>query len=563
MKRFLTIIFLLFLSCQAFAQLGELGLYPLRTDAGARPLGMGAAFVALADDANAVLYNPGGLAWAKGITLTFTDIANIAAVQAYPTGYGSSLGLAVINSSISGIPMGSGEASSDSSVISVSFGSKLNFIPALYKNEAWQRVGVGLTVKGLLGQTLRRTGYLDRSASGWDADLGVMWKGTDWWTFGALLQNILPAKTFGGGQIKWDIGGEEGIPASEKIALAAKIIGDIGSGSPVFIEGREMVLAGELNFAGGSPLLFRVGTEWGFNKRYYFRTGMMQQWKPGGVASSLNLGMGMRSDEWGVDLAIGRDPLRDQNLSYLSVSYYPKEWVVIRRLDVERPAVWLEQAIERISLEDNFVTYDDRIEITGKVKPGVEVYVNDQRAATGDDNVFKVIIPLQLGKNLIVVEARFESEKKIWTYKVLRKAKVEVAEEKDVRKELARAKEEAEKAALRKKQQELLEKKRKVEELVTLGVIEVSPEAEFRLEASVTRGEMATWLAKSAGLRLPKVGKDVYADVKQDHPLAAYIKAVVDWGLMKPFPDGTFRPDSAVSKEEGDTLFKLLKISRK
>lgn len=563
MKRFFTGLFLLLLCHQVFAQLAELGIYPLRNDVGARPLGMGAAFVALADDANGVIYNPGGLAWAKGITLTLAGIDNIAAVQAYPTGYGSSLGLAVVNSNIAAIPYNSGEANSNSSVIMVSFGSKLNFLPALYKNEAWQKVGVGLTLKGLLGQTLRRTGYLDRSATGWDADLGVLWKGADWWSAGATLQNFLPAKALGGGEIKWDLGGEENIPAALKLGGAAQLIGDVSTGSPIFIEGREMLLAGEMNFANGVSPLFRVGTEVGFNKRYFFRTGVMQQWKASGLATNLNLGLGMRADEWGIDLALGHDAVRDQNVSLISFSYYPKEWVVIRRLDVDRPSILLEQAIEKISLEDNFVTYDDRIEINGKVKPGVEVYVNDQRAATDDENGFKVVIPLQLGKNLVIVEARFEGDKKSWTYKVLRKAKVEVAEEKAVQDALAKAKAETEKAALRKKQQELLDQRKKVEELVTLGVIEVSPEAEFRLEASITRGEMATWLAKSTGLRLPKVEKDIFSDVKQDDPLAAYIKAVVDWGLMKPFPDGTFRPNSAVSKEEGDMLFKLLKVSNK
>ncbi len=37
---------------------------------GARPLGMGEAFLALADDANAAFYNPAGLGWQSGITVT-------------------------------------------------------------------------------------------------------------------------------------------------------------------------------------------------------------------------------------------------------------------------------------------------------------------------------------------------------------------------------------------------------------------------------------------------------------------------------------------------------------
>jgi hypothetical protein len=197
------------------------------------------------------------------------------------------------------------------------------------------------------------------------------------------------------------------------------------------------------------------------------------------------------------------------------------------------------------------------------VKPGVEVYVNNLRAVTDDSNGFRVVVPLRFEKNLIIVEARLQGDKKSWKYKVLRKARVTVAEEKDVKRQLERAKTDAEKEALRKKEAEIAARKQKVEELVTLGVIEVTAEAEFRLDASITRGELASWLAKSTGVRLPSVYKDVYPDVPKDNPLAPYIKAVTDWNLMKPFPDGLFRPNVPVSKEEADKLFSILKKAQR
>lgn len=46
----------------AVASIFELGM-------GARPLAMGGAFVGLADDGNALFYNPAGLAWVKGLSL--------------------------------------------------------------------------------------------------------------------------------------------------------------------------------------------------------------------------------------------------------------------------------------------------------------------------------------------------------------------------------------------------------------------------------------------------------------------------------------------------------------
>ena len=532
-------LILTLLTIPARAHLAELGINPLRLEMGARPLGMGAAFVGLADDVNAALYNPAGLAWAKGVSLTLKDLDNMAGVQAYPFGNNSSFGLAIITSKISNFPIPAGVASSNGSIVLISYGTKLTFLPMLYKQESFQKIGVGISFKGLFGQTLQRTGERDRSANGWDLDLGLLWKGGEWWSVGFSAQNFLPAGALGGGQIVWDLGGTEGIPATLKLGGSARIIGDLGS--PVFMEGRELDVGGEIDFSSGSSTLLRLGGEWGLNKTFFFRTGIMQQPKPAGAVSNLNFGLGYRAENWGADLASFYEPLRDEGVICFSVLYLPKDWVVLKKLDVERPALMLEAALEKISLEDNIVTYDDKIEVFGKVKPGVEVYVNDLRAATADDHTFRVMVPLQLEKNLIVVEARYEAEKKTWKYKVLRKAKVKVAGG---------------------KREELAAHRQKVEELVTLGVLEVSPEAEFKLDASITRGEMAAWLAKSTGLPLPKVDKDLFKDVKQDHPLAAFIKIVVDWDLLRPFPDGTFRPDMPVSKEEGDRLFKLLKVQK-
>ncbi|KPJ68921.1 hypothetical protein AMJ44_05105 [candidate division WOR-1 bacterium DG_54_3] len=526
-----------------YAQLGELGINPLQVEIGSRPLGMGGAFAGLADDMNAILYNPGGLAWAKGISLTLKNFEDITAVQAYPTGFGSSLGLAVSANRISDIPLrtGTGEvANSSSDVIFLSYGTKLTFIPALYKNPFFQRLGLGMNIKGLMGQTLRRTNQRDISATGWDVDLGVLWKGEEWWSAGVSLQNILPAETLGGGIIKWDSGEEEGIPAVGKLAASARVIGDIGS--PIFMEGRELLLAGELNLFRSRSMLLRLGGEWNFGKRYYIRTGFMQQHKTKGISSDINFGIGIRLERWGIDLASYREPIQDQRWLVVSFLYFPKEWIVIRELDIEKPAVMIEKPIEMISLADNIVTYDDKIEVFGKVKPGVDVYINGLRAHVAPDNSFRVVVPLRLEKNLIVVEARYNGEKKVWKYKVLRKARVKIADQEKVKD---------------------LEKKREaVESLVTMGVIEITPEAEFVMEAGVTRGELASWLVRAAEMKLPEVKKDLFVDVPRDHPLAPYIKVVTDLKLLRPFPDGTFRPGAIVSKEEGEAIFAKFGVAR-
>jgi primosomal protein N' len=246
--------------------------------------------------------------------------------------------------------------------------------------------------------------------------------------------------------------------------------------------------------------------------------------------------------------------LRDERNTYFSILYFPQEWVVVKKLDVEKP-VLVGKSLQKISQRDDYITYDDQLQVTGKVKPGVEIYVNDLPAALDTDNYFATTVPLQLEKNLIKVEVFFQSEKKSWTFKVLRKIKVQVIEEKVLQEELKRAVTSEEKEKLLQASQQVEEKKEKIEALATLGVIEVTPEAEYRLNAGITRGELVTWLVKAANLTLSEVKNDLYKDIPKNHPLAPYIKAVTDLNLLKPFPDGTFRPKALVTKQEGDEIF--------
>jgi len=69
---------------------------------GARPLGMGGAFLAIADDANAAFYNPAGLGWQTGIT-----VSSLFARQFNALNY-AALGLTVPYLGITGLALDSG-----------------------------------------------------------------------------------------------------------------------------------------------------------------------------------------------------------------------------------------------------------------------------------------------------------------------------------------------------------------------------------------------------------------------------------------------------------------------
>lgn len=553
--------FLLLSAFPAHARLNEIGINPFATEVGGRPLGMAGAIVALTDDPNGALYNPATLAWAKGIAITNLDIDRITIAGAYPTGLGSSLGLAVVNTSIDNFNYQGSTRTSKSSLVVISYGTKLFFFPAYGKNTMLQRIGVGLSFKTLLSETFRGSGITDRSATGWNLDLGGIYKPNDWLSIGLALQNILPENTFGGGSILWDDAVSEPIAAYHKLGVSARVLGDIGSLN--YSDTRQLVLGGELDYSNANPTLLRVGGEYTLNKTIFLQAGLMQQSRPGNVSFTPTWGIGLRTEEWAFTISGNREPIKDEGQILISGMYFPKEWIVFKKLDLERPSAFLESAIEQISLEDNYVTYNESIEVNGKVKPGVDVYVNNYLASKGKDNSFRVWVPLNLGKNLVIVEARSEGEKVAWTYKVLRKARISVAEEEELKKKLEKTISLQEQEALRKKEAELKKRRSKVEELVTIGVINVDEsKGEFRLEASITRGELATWLVKSADLPLPEVTQDVCVDIKRNNPFAAYYKAAIDWNLIALYPDGTFRPEAPVTKEESERLFKVLGVRK-
>jgi len=547
-KIFIILIGIVFLSGVACAYLAELGIDPLLVEPGSRPLGMGGAFVAI-DDTSSGLYNAGGLAWAKGISLSFKDAGNLSILQSYPTGNNSSLGFAVINTKYTNIPMsGGGSATSSGTVVSLCFGSKLSLIAFIYDQPVFKRLGLGFTIKGLMNQTLRRTGQTDLSGTGYEVDLGALWKGGNWWNLGVSLQNMLSASG-NLGAINWSDGTKEGLPARLKIGGAAYLIGDYDE--PIRNDDQGLLLGLETDIRRNSASQLRLGGEWNYQKTYFVRAGILGQ--------NINLGLGMRMEDWGIDFASYQDVILNQRSSRLSILYFPTEWIVVKKLDIQKPVIGLEDALESLSLKDDIVTYDDRIAISGKVKPGVSVYINGSNVSLGQDYAFNVVIPLRLKKNLVMIEARYEGEKKVWKYKVLRKAKIKVKEEEELKQKLKQAKTTTEKQALKAEQEKVVEKKRKLESLVTLGIVEVKPDQEFVMETGITRGELAAWIVRAAEIKLPLVNENLYKDVPQNHPLAPYIKAAVDAGIMQPYPDDTFRPNAFISKQEGEFIFKKFK----
>lgn len=96
--------------------------------------------------------------------------------------------------------------------------------------------------------------------------------------------------------------------------------------------------------------------------------------------------------------------------------------------------------------------------------------------------------------------------------------------------------------------------------LVNRGIISGFPDGTFRPNQGLTRAEAATIMAKAGGLEISSVGSSPFIDVSADYWAASYIAAAAQAGYIKGFPDGTFRPDETLTREQGISL--VLRLSQ-
>ncbi|MDR2360135.1 MAG: S-layer homology domain-containing protein, partial [Oscillospiraceae bacterium] len=68
----------------------------------------------------------------------------------------------------------------------------------------------------------------------------------------------------------------------------------------------------------------------------------------------------------------------------------------------------------------------------------------------------------------------------------------------------------------------------------------------------ITRAELAAVIER--GANDPQSGANAFPDVSADHWAHGYIVSALAKGLINGYPDGTFRPDGAITRAEAVTL---------
>ncbi|NQU18056.1 MAG: S-layer homology domain-containing protein [Candidatus Saganbacteria bacterium] len=405
----------------------------MKLGVGARSLAMGRTAVAVSGDINSMFINPANAADLRdwGATSMYTsllegDIAYtlLGGGKKFDRG---TFGLAYMGSGVvSGIDVTTRDA--DSRI--VSSGSSFNYhnsvISLVWGKEILEKLSAGALLK-IFNKGF--SGVSNGNGSGYDLDLGILWKQNEKLTLGLSQQNTLPISM--GGAINWGTGASEGIPFNTKLGLT-------------YLPRDSIFLALDLDYAGNQPLVFHGGLEWMLKDFLSIRGGFEQvPTSKSESTANLSAGVGLKFRGFKFDYAYYLDNVLSVNSThFFTLSFLPPE---IKRV-YEKPRK--------------------------ETKPMFIDVPSDYWARTA------------------------------------------------------------------------------IEYLAKAKIISGYPDGSYKPLKALSRAELCTLLIKAKGIPLPKIKGKVFKDVNARHWAAPYIKAAANYGLVKGYKNGTFKPKGLLTREE-------------
>ncbi|MBI5700877.1 S-layer homology domain-containing protein [Candidatus Saganbacteria bacterium] len=503
---------LLAVSSPVFAADNLVVVDPMYIGVGARPLGMGKAYVAVAEDGDALFINPAGLGKATTPKLTsmytnlLGDVNYMVLGGVYPQTQNSAIGAGAVISSISGIDLrdssgaSSGTGSWGNSVFFLSYGVNLEE----------SNLQLGGSFKYFSQGGAGAATIESASASGMGFDLGAVYSPSENLSLGVSAQNPIGTKMQSSNRI------ENTIPSLFKVGGSLKL-------KPA--ESQKLIIAADMDLARGAQSAMHAGAEYQATPNISLRAGLDQNPVAGGVETNPTMGIGITSG--GMQFNYAFHPygaIAENTTHYFSVSY----------VGVPKQAA-AEEASLNITLKepsDKAVVYADAVKVSGLAKGAAVVTVNGANVLVEKDGSFTASVPIsKIGKKLVLVEAKNAQGKSVQeARRVLRL--LNFADVPDGH-----------------------WAKQPIEGSSTAGLVQGYPDGTFKPERVLTRAEIATLLVRAKGKELTeRPASSVFKDVKGDFWAAAYIKEAVDMGLVKGYPDGKFRPNKRLTKAEAITV---------
>ncbi|MEA3493640.1 MAG: PorV/PorQ family protein [Candidatus Margulisiibacteriota bacterium] len=269
---------------------------PLRIGVGARSLAMGRTNLVAPGDINAIFVNPANAAYIDGWGLTsmYTSLMD-GDINYTLMGGGKKfdfggMGVAYLSGGTTGISVTTRDANGRVVSAGTSFDYANSVIALSWGRMLRENIAGGAVLKsfskGFTG------GY--SSGSGFDLDLGILFKPRPNLTAGIAIQNVLPTG------ISWNTGTNEDVPMLIKAGLTSRIKENI-------------LLAADADL---SPFALHSGVEWQLNRMFVLRGGLDQV--PSGSESALNLGVGVGIDfrRFKFDYAYYKDNTLDANSTH-------------------------------------------------------------------------------------------------------------------------------------------------------------------------------------------------------------------------------------------------------
>jgi len=97
--------------------------------------------------------------------------------------------------------------------------------------------------------------------------------------------------------------------------------------------------------------------------------------------------------------------------------------------------------------------------------------------------------------------------------------------------------------------------------LASKNIIKGFPDGTFRPAGNVTRAQAAKMLVQAAGLKESPPLQQPFKDVAKSYWAGSFIEAAAVAGLLKGYPDGTFKPEKPLTRAENICL--LLRLTKK
>jgi len=502
---------------------------PISVGIGARPIGMGRAFVAVADDPNAMYLNPAGLGSQKTWQITtsgsnFLDeyqYTMLSGVNPTPSGV---FGIGYVLSKISGIEVLSGSTIGTvdfyNQALVLSYGKNIgDNLPFLGNNpELYGGAALKYYWKGY-------TGVINLNATGYNLDLGLKYSPEERMSYGLTFQNVI-----GGSQMTGDFDPED-MPFTAKIGLAYN-----------WLE-QNVTIALDKDMYPDRPKVpwpMHFGAEWRVHPSLSLRAGYDQVASSadnGDLTNNTTFGVGLDYSGVKIDLAYMQNYAATNLASnVISLSFYSQPFYT-QAPSPEKgaapkpaaPAVSAKTVDKKISVipSSDLYTLNSKQVFSGAIDFDVtDVWIDGRKLQIRSDRAFQVSIPLNVGKNEKIIRVRDTSsaegeiKRKIIRFCVPLDLSFEEVTKKDF-----------------------------AYKVIYTEIYRYLGKG-YRTDHALSREILALIISKAKKLKLRVTPASVSSDVDGAYWAAGFIRAVKSAGIMSDYSDGTFKVDRLVTGAE-------------